>query len=661
MIVSKINSRLIGSFFAITLLIPPNFGLNLYGINFEDIPLIGIFLILLSSKLMKLNLDRFDKSFLTFFLTFVIYTSFFTKEINLLNQTNLRFYFYFALAYLCIDFLRKNNDNIIEIFQPLLFVMIANFVLIIFQIELPGTIDGWISNNTDSTNPFTSGRLGGFQGGGPNVIGIICAISSLICIYNISQSHSLKKYIFEDKLNSFFLIISLFNLYLTFSRGSYLAFVVGLFVILSFSNSISKKSKIYLSIGTLGISLLAIFLFPSIFLKQSNRGYLNSIAIINIEILNGTGGGNYIKEVYKDYLVTLDEDILIDRFDIEYSANQKKSTKELIDDNSENPAGGYLKMEFDYRDNILPRSIVSFFFSNNGNDWLQIGSNHTSGIVIDLIDNSSFFEVGGWADGQSPGGSYLDGFINDLTIKVDDFTYSYYFNETNRDNSYFIFLPASNEYYDNRNDGKIVFNENGLRLKRPRSYWIAIPNETTLSGKDFEITLNLDLDNIPKGNETLFSQSSILKIDEKENNQSWKWSIVDGKMYFFWVEDIQSGYSNYLGGQSMRSGQLIADEGKFNSIISEFSLSQFDEITTSHNGFLTMAVEYGLIVVLIILFLIFYSIFKNFESTYDIELALFLMLFTQNLTNDLVYAPDVAIYFWLIPIFLIEKSLRINN
>ena len=661
MIVSKVNSRLIGSFFAITLLIPPNFGLNFYGINFEDIPLIGIFLILLSSKLMKLNLDRFDKSFITFFLTFVIYTSFFTKEINLLNQTNLRFYFYFGLAYLCVDFLRKNNDNIIEIFQPLLFVMIANFVLIIFQIELPGTIDGWISNNTDSTNPFTSGRLGGFQGGGPNVIGIICAISSLICIYNISQSHSLKKYIFEDKLNSFFLTISLFNLYLTFSRGSYLAFVVGLFVILSFSNSISKKTKIYLSIGTLGISLVAIFLFPSIFLKQSNRGYLNSIAIINIEILNGTGGGNYIKEVYKDYLVTLDEDILIDRFDIEYSANQKKDTKELIDDNSENPAGGYLKMEFDYRDNILPRSIVSFFFSNNGNDWLQIGSNHTSGIVIDLIDNSSFFEVGGWADGQSPGGSYLDGFINDLTIKVDDFTYSYYFNETNRDNSYFIFLPASNEYYDNRNDGKIVFNENGLKLKRPRSYWIAIPNETTLSGKDFEITLNLDLDNIPKGNETLFSQSSILKIDEKENNQSWKWSIVDGKMYFFWVEDIQSGYSNYLGGQSLRSGQLIADEGKFNTIISEFSLSQFDEITTSHNGFLTMAVEYGLIVVLIILFLIFYSIFKNFESTYDIELALFLMLFTQNLTNDLVYAPDVAIYFWLIPIFLIEKSLRINN
>jgi hypothetical protein len=661
MIMSKINSRLIGSIFAITLLIPPNYGLNFYGINFEDIPLIAIFLILLLNKLMNLNLDRFDKSFLTFFLTFVIYTSFFMKEINLLNQTNLRFYFYFALTYLCVDYLRKNNFNIIEIFQPLVLVMIANFVLIIFQIELPGTIDGWISNNTDSTNPLTSGRLGGFQGGGPNVIGIICAISSLICIYNITQSNSFKKNIFEDKLNSFFLIISLFNLYLTFSRGSYLAFVVGLLIILLFSNSIKKKSKIYLSIGTLGISLIAIFLFPSIFLKQSNRGYLSSIAIINIETFNGTGGGNYIKEVYKDYLVTLDDDTLIDKFDIEYSANQKKDIKQSNDDNSENPVEGYLKMKFDYRDNILPRSVVSFFFSNTGNDWVQIGSNHTSGVIIDLFDNSSFFEVGGWADGQSPGGSYLDGFINDLTIEVEDSTFNYYFTEANRDSSYFIFLPASKEYYDNRNDGKIVFKDNGLKLKRPRSYWIAIPNETNLSGKDFEITLNLQLNNIPKGNETLFSQSSILKIDEKENNQSWKWSIVDGKMYFFWVDDIQSGYSNFLGGQSLRSGQLIADGGKFNTIISEFSLSQFDEITTSHNGFLTMAVEYGLIVVLLIILLILYSIFSNFKRTYDIELALFFMLLTQNLTNDLVYAPDVAIYFWLIPLFLFEKSLRINN
>ena len=63
-------------------------------------------------------------------------------------------------------------------------------------------------------------------------------------------------------------------------------------------------------------------------------------------------------------------------------------------------------------------------------------------------------------------------------------------------------------------------------------------------------------------------------------------------MYFFWIKDVTSGYSNFLGGQSLRSGKLISQNGQFNSIISDFSLSQYDEITTSHNGFLTMGVEY---------------------------------------------------------------------
>ena len=66
-------------------------------------------------------------------------------------------------------------------------------------------------------------------------------------------------------------------------------------------------------------------------------------------------------------------------------------------------------------------------------------------------------------------------------------------------------------------------------------------------------------------------------------------------MYFFWIEEVISGYSNFVGGQSLRSGKLISTDGKFDSIISNFSLSQYDEITTSHNGFLTMAVEYGLL------------------------------------------------------------------
>ena len=60
-----------------------------------------------------------------------------------------------------------------------------------------------------------------------------------------------------------------------------------------------------------------------------------------------------------------------------------------------------------------------------------------------------------------------------------------------------------------------------------------------------------------------------------------------------------------------------------------------DEITTSHNGFLTMAVEYGLLIILLILFFIIYLIIKNYNKENEIEVVLLFMLLTQNITNDL--------------------------
>ena len=42
---------------------------------------------------------------------------------------------------------------------------------------------------------------------------------------------------------------------------------------------------------------------------------------------------------------------------------------------------------------------------------------HTNGTVINLIQNDSYFEVGGWGDGQSNDDSYLDGVINEVEIK----------------------------------------------------------------------------------------------------------------------------------------------------------------------------------------------------------------------------------------------------
>ena len=118
-----------------------------------------------------------------------------------------------------------------------------------------------------------------------------------------------------------------------------------------------------------------------------------------------------------------------------------------------------------------------------------------------------------------------------------------------------------------------------------------------------------------------------------------------------------SGYSNFVGGMSMRSAELISDNGEFDSKISEFSLGQYDEITTSHNGFLTMAVEYGLFPVIILFSCICYLTIINLKKDYKLESVLMIMLLMQNFTNDLIYAPDVAIYFWLIPIYFFKKFL----
>ena len=169
--IKNINARTIGLVFASTLLIPSNYGLNILGLNFEDLPIVVLFLFLFYKKITNHDpISNIDKVFLTFIFSFILYSNIFTQNFEIFNQTNLRFYFYFILSYLCVDVIRANKENLITVFEPLSYVMIANFLVVLFQVQLPGTIDGWILNNSGSTNLFTSGRLGGFQGGGPNVI-----------------------------------------------------------------------------------------------------------------------------------------------------------------------------------------------------------------------------------------------------------------------------------------------------------------------------------------------------------------------------------------------------------------------------------------------------------------------------------------------------------
>ena len=236
----NINAGTIGLVFASTLLIPSNYGLNILGLNFEDLPLAVLFLVLFYKKINNYNpISKIDKVFLSFIFSFILYSNIFTQNSEIFNQTNLRFYFYFIFSYLCVDIIRENKENLITVFEPLSYVMIANFLVILFQVQLPGAIDGWILNNSGSTNPFTSGRLGGFQGGGPNVIGVICTLYVLLCVYKASSSNNIFKYLLSDKQNTALLIISIFNLYITYSRGSYLALYAGLLLLLIHTRSLS--------------------------------------------------------------------------------------------------------------------------------------------------------------------------------------------------------------------------------------------------------------------------------------------------------------------------------------------------------------------------------------------------------------------------------------
>ncbi len=650
--------KLVGYTFAISLLIPPNVGLNVIGLNFEDLPLIllfGYLLILKINDFRKNNFDKFDLYFFLFLSVFIIYTNLFVENRGIFNQTNFRFYFYFFLSYLVINIYDSNKNKILNIFEPLHIVMVINFLIILTKFEINGNLNGWISNNTAGNNPFTSGRLGGVQGGGPNVIGIICAISVLICIYKILISNDYFNYLKNNLFNSLILFISLFNLYLTYSRGSYLALGIGFAILLLTTDSLKTKIKLYLFTVLTVLTLIFVYLNPSIFLKQTNRGFLTELGVNYVNLFKGTGGGNYVKTVYKEYLISLDNKTLKEKFNITYSNADKNSNKNLENTREGMKTDGYLKLEFDYRDGYLPRSVVSFYFSNDGINWEQIGFDHTNGELINLIENDSYFEVGGWGDGQSNDDSFLDANIKKVIIKTNSEISTYEFPKFRRGLDYYILTPRLRNVYR----GDIEYTDSGIFLERPRNYWLALPNYINLSQKDFEVIINLEIDEIPKGNETIFSQSSILRLNDDFNDQSWKWAVVEGRMYFFWIENVDNGYVNYLGGKSLRSGNLISNNGKFaTSNIPEFDISQYDEITTSHNGFLTMAVEYGILPVSLIVLFCLYLILKNFQKTYTLELTIFLMFLLQNLTNDLIYSPDVSIYFWIIPMFLLKNILK---
>ena len=92
--------------------------------------------------------------------------------------------------------------------------------------------------------------------------------------------------------------------------------------------------------------------------------------------------------------------------------NLKKTNDDIL-------TKGFLKLNFDYKDRFLPRSVISFYHSKNGTEWKKIGFDHTNGGLINLIENDSYFEVGGWVDGQSSDDSFLSALIKEVKINTE--------------------------------------------------------------------------------------------------------------------------------------------------------------------------------------------------------------------------------------------------
>ena len=784
-----------GVLLALSLIIPPNIGKILI-FEYSDIPIVLFFLLALFSAL-KLNksyekTDNFWLFLLLFLFALFIIFGF--------NTTTLRFIFYITIGFLIKKNAKYMENKDLEIFfLPLWFVSILNFSSFVFGYSLLNNSIGWITNYSDTTNILLSGRLSGFQGSGPNVAGTIFGFFVIISFY-----------FYQNLKKKYFLILIYLNLFLffiTYSRGSYASLLAISLIFILLKIKVLKYRVIYIT-GIFSTFVILLYFGPSDYiLKENDRSLLANIAISNIELSSGVGGGQYVEKIYEPYLLSVNPQLLEENLDITLNkvelgitpekfrdtdidffigtsgggfeilqqyfivgqcsddrntcqylrVNEEillnfleifniknddmiassiekcvdtsknlinrgefaciafemkllgdkirnyeftdiedlfsnehfsylksnsifvecESTKtysckdrplavgelsvivetlfirdnilpeqnlaELCSECEFRTINGFIKIEFDRYDYFLPRSKISFYTSKDGVNWDLVGYPHFTGNIIDVNQNNGFIEIGGYADGQSFGNTFLDANIKSVEINTNELNKKVDFDVINLGKDYFVYKPNSLEDYTS----KITYDENGIRLFRPNKYWVAINNEFDFN-QDFEIILNLSFPEIPWETQTLISNTSAFS----QEVQSWKIDIDDGRLFFHWTNE-DGEYINQLGDKSLRSGVLIQKNGRIDNEQPPLaSTSYLSQLTTAHNGYLTFFVEYGLLNGLFFYFLLFYLVFRNFNfknqnKSYILSFALLYFLI-HNLTNDLVYSPDAFMLFTII-------------
>ena len=817
----------LGIFLAISTLILPNVGINFFGINLEDIPFILILFFLIIFQLVekKFEINLLDSAWIYLGILFILF-SLISSFNNFFNPMNLRFIVYILFGYLFYNFSLSFTDKsklIKLILLPIGLVPLTNLVVYITKYTSSDLNNGWIQSYIEFTNIFNEGRLAGLQGGGPNVLGALLGLSTITYLHYTLKEKDIR----YKLLYGLILIISIFCLFLTFSRGSYVAIFLSLILYLYLQ---TKDLKILFISGTISILLGVLFIYfgnSQILLKDSDRALLSDIAVKELEVFKGVGGGQYITGVYGSYLLALDPELIMEQYnlsvdqidsgiipegyegegeflivssgggyeilqaakvadrctgnrttcqnsrvdlvtlskffsivkkiklekintiisnsdcltdyspdylvtrsdysclnnDINIEYNQKYVTKPLkfVDTKEEEDiyfsslvtdglfkqcemkdaeetnlfkvkfacpsrklaigelsaitedlvlrdeeipledftlfcegcdlreVKGWLKVEFDKYDNILPRSVFRFYTSKNGIDWVQLGYDHTPGYVVDFTENYGVIEIGGWVDGQSFGNTWLSGEVNKISVNTKGASNTIQFTESDLNDTFNVYKPGTMEDYT----ANITFTDYGLRLYNPAKYWLNIKNQDYNFNDDFEIILNL---NIP---EIIWEESNLVSLTSGFEGQvaSWKWIADDGRLFFTWTNE-EGEFKYLVGDRSLRSGLLYADGSFFESgsppTVDSAHLSQ---LTTAHNGFLTFAVEYGIILSIVVLSFFLYGLkigMNKGDEVANVLITLLSLLLIQNLTNDLIYAPDTAVYFWLTTSILIS-------
>ena len=790
----KITLLFSGVLFALSLIIPPNIG-KLFMLEYSDIPTIFLFLILLFLNLKKFKLDKSDILWVGLLMLFVLFLFF-----DWLNPTSMRFIFYILIGLLVKKVAKNLIINDLELFfLPLILVSLLSLMSFMFNLSYLNNSIGWITNYSDTNNIFFSGRLAGFQGSGPNVAGTIFGLLSILSFYFYKNT--------RRNFYQILIFVNLFLFFITYSRGSYLALLI-VSIIYILSKIKSRKFKIIYISGIFISSLALLYFGPSdVILKENDRSLLASIAISNIEFVNGVGGGQYVEKIYEPYLLSVnpdlleenlkitlnkvelgitpeeyrdtnidffigtsgggfeilqqyfivgqcsddrntcqylrvDEDTVINFLNIFRLPNQDlvqkainncvDNSKKLItrgefaclafelnvlgnnlnfyefydlENNSEanvhfsylksnsifieceasglysckdrpiavgelsvivenlfirdsllpienlinfcaecefRSIDGYIKIKFDKYDYFLPRSKISFFTSEDNLNWDIVGYPHYTGEVISFTTNTGLIEIGGHADGQSFGNTFLDANIKSIEIFSKSDSKKVTFEEDNLNENFFIYQPNSLNNYNS----KITFEDQGLKLFRPNKYWVSIENQFDFN-EDFEIIIHLSIPEIPWETQTLISNTSAFTGE----TQSWKVDIDDGRLFFSWTNS-DGEYVNQLGDKSLRSGVLVQKNGKISSEQPPLASSSYlSQLTTAHNGYLTFFVEYGLLQGLIFFIVLIFLVFNKSNIINDNQLILIFSLLyflIHNITNDLIYSPDAIIFFMII-------------